>query len=63
MPEAWSIYSNDCMRFILSKTKNLADSLYEQVRNIAPSLIRYTEPSEYDATKYITDVVGELKNQ
>jgi len=35
--------------------------LYEQVRNIAPSLIRYIEPSEYDAQKYITDVVGELK--
>lgn len=45
----------------LVEAKNLADSLYEQVRNIAPSLIRYTEPSEYDAQKYITDVVGELK--
>jgi len=47
----------------LVEAKNLADSLYEQVRNIAPSLIRYIEPSEYDAQKYITDIIGESKNQ
>jgi len=44
----------------LNEAKNLADSLYEQVRNIAPSLIRYIEPSKYDTQKYKTDVFAEF---
>ena len=44
----------------LNEAKNLADSLYEQVRNIAPSLIRYIEPSKYDAQKYKTVVFAEF---
>jgi len=40
----------------INEAKNLADSLYERVRNIAPSLIRYIEPSKYDDQKYRTDV-------
>jgi len=44
----------------LNEAKNLAYSLYEQVRNIAPSLIRYIEPSKYDTQKYKTDVFTEF---
>ena len=39
----------------LIEAKKLADSLYELVRNVAPSLIRYIEPSKYDTQKYKTD--------
>lgn len=47
----------------LNEAKNLADSLYEQVSNIAPSLIRYIEPSKYDAQKYKTDAFAESREQ
>lgn len=40
----------------LNEAKDLADTLNEQVRNIAPSLIRYIEPSKYDTQKYKIDV-------
>ena len=40
----------------LTEAKKLADSLYEQVKDVAPSLIRYIEPSKYDMEKYRTDV-------
>ncbi len=46
-----------------NEAKNLADILHEQVRNIAPSLIRYIEPSKYDAQKYKTDVYAESNKQ
>jgi len=47
----------------LIEAKNLANSLYEQVKNIAPSLIRYIEPSEYDAQKYRTNVAAGSEKQ
>ena len=40
----------------LSEAKTLADSLYEKVKEVTPSLIRYIEPSDYDMEKYRTDV-------
>ncbi len=46
-----------------NEAKNLADILHEQVRNIAPSLIRYIEPSKYDTQKYKTDDFAESAKQ
>ncbi len=47
----------------LIEAKNLADSLYEQVKEIAPSLIRYIEPSEYDRRKYRSEVAPGFEKQ
>lgn len=47
----------------LIEAKTLADTLYEQVKEVAPSLIRYIEPSEYDVQKYRSEVTAKSGKQ
>jgi len=37
---------------ILSEVKNLGLDLYNQVKDIAPSVVRYTQATDYDTNKY-----------
>ncbi len=47
----------------LQEAKRLADLLYESVERIAPSLIRYIQPSKYDMQRYRKEVISKSEKK